>query len=148
VSLPAAPSTDQLLDLATALDRTLSWMRRHSPPVNLSMTALTTLSRLTDDGPLRISDLARHEGVSQPAMTSLLNRLEEQGLAQRRADPTDGRAALAAITPDGRAFIADRRAQRSRVLARQLQALPGDDQAALLAALPALERLTAQPGTR
>jgi DNA-binding MarR family transcriptional regulator len=140
-------SADSLQDLATALDRTLAWLRRNSPPAELSMTARTTLSRLADDGPSRISDLARDEGVTQPAMTSLVNRLEAMGLVQRRADPSDGRAALAAITADGIDYIGTRRRQRAEVLARQLAGLSDDDQRALLVALPALERLIGHPAT-
>jgi DNA-binding MarR family transcriptional regulator len=137
----ASPSRD-LVDLASALDRVMSWLRRHSPPTELSMTARTTLNRLAVDGPARISELARHEGVTQPAMTGLVNRLETMALVRREADPADGRAALAVLTDSGRTLIEDRRRQRALVLAGQLEELPPGDQQALLAALPALERLT------
>ncbi len=140
---PLAPAASELTELATALDRVMSWVRRQSPPSELSMTALTTLARLAVDGPVRISDLARHEGVTQPAMTGLVNRLEGMGLVQRQPDPSDGRAALAVITATGHDFIDRRRRQRATALAGQLSELPAADQAALLAALPALDRLTA-----
>jgi DNA-binding MarR family transcriptional regulator len=140
-----APESPELLDLAVALDRLWSWIRRHSPPTELSMTARTTLSRLADDGPARISDLARREGVTQPAMSGLINRLDGLGLARREADPADGRAALAVITDQGRDFMAERRRLRAEVLAHQVGALAEDDRRALLAALPALERLTGVP---
>ena len=43
-------------------------------------------------------------------MTTLVNRLEAAGQAERVADPTDGRAALVRITEAGRALL--RRAPR------------------------------------
>src|SRR5690349_11684183 len=106
------------------------------------MTAMYTLARLNDDGPARISDLARLEGMTQPGMTSLVNRLEDDGMVVRAADPTDARAALVGLTEAGRGWVVERRAERARVLAGQLQQLAAADVAALLAAMPAMGRLT------
>jgi len=137
---PAAPSA-AVVDLATSLDRVFAWMRRHRPPTSYSMTALTTLARLADDGPARISDLARLGGVTQPAMTGLVNRLEGEGMVRRAADPRDARAALVGLTATGQVWIVERRAERARLLAAELERLPADDLAVLLAAHPALDRL-------
>ncbi|HYZ57653.1 MAG TPA: MarR family transcriptional regulator, partial [Streptosporangiaceae bacterium] len=51
----------------------------------------------------RKPELAAAECVSQPSMSQLVQRLEQQGLATRASDPADGRAALIAITDAGRA---------------------------------------------
>jgi DNA-binding MarR family transcriptional regulator len=131
----------ELTDLAASLDSLLSWLRRNAPTDGYSMTARTTLVRLLTDGPARISDLARAEGVSQPAMTGLINRLENDDLVRRDPDPRDARAALVVLTEAGRLLIAERRAQRGQLLAAQLELLPPSDQQALLAAGPALDRL-------
>ena len=56
--------------------------------------------------PIRLTALAAKEGVSQPSMTQLIQRLERLGLVTRLADPDDGRAALIGIT--GRAKAARR----------------------------------------
>ncbi len=134
-----------LTQLAGSLDALLSWVRRHAPAAGYSMTARTTLSRLLIDGPARISELSRAEGVTQPAMTGLINRLETDGLVRRDPDPTDARAALVVITEAGAAFIAQRRAERGRLLAAQLTRLPAADRQALLAAASALDRLSTLP---
>jgi DNA-binding MarR family transcriptional regulator len=107
------------------------------------MTARATMARLQLEGPTRISDLARAEGVTQPALTGLVNRLEAEHLVRREPDPTDARAALVVLTDAGQAFIDQRRAERSRLLAAQVEQLAAADQEALLAALPALQRLAA-----
>jgi DNA-binding MarR family transcriptional regulator len=145
------PSTttqpSRLTDVAASLDALLSWVRRHAPTAGYSMTARTTLARLLTDGPARISDLAKVEGVTQPAMTGLINRLESESLVRRDPDPTHARAALVVLTEAGGLLIAERRAERGRLLAAQLERLPDADQQALLAALPALDRLANLPDT-
>ncbi|MBT0773084.1 MarR family transcriptional regulator [Kineosporia sp. J2-2] len=103
------------------------------------------MARLADDGPARISGLARLEGVTQPAMTGLVNRLEAEGKVRRDPDPTDARATLVGLTGAGRAMVAERRAERTRLLAAQLAQLDPADQEALLAAGPAMARLAQLP---
>jgi DNA-binding MarR family transcriptional regulator len=133
------PGVDQI---GAALERLVSWLRRNTPAQGYSLTLRMTVARLAADGPARISDLARLEGVTQPAMTGLVNRLEGEGMVTRRPDPQDARAALVTLTDAGWAFVLERRAERGRFLAVQLERLPDPDRRALEAALPALDRLT------
>jgi DNA-binding MarR family transcriptional regulator len=142
--VPTPPSIDhdELVELAGSLDMLLAWVRRNTPPSGYSMTARTTVTRLANDGPARISELARLEGVTQPAMTGLVNRLEGEGLVRRDPDPSDARAALVALTGAGRAFVGQRRTQRTQMLAAQLEQLDPADQEALLSAGSAIARLT------
>ncbi|MBV9594825.1 MAG: MarR family transcriptional regulator [Actinobacteria bacterium] len=103
---------------------------------------LHTLDSLDYVGPLRISELAEREGLTQPGMTALINRLEADGLAVRSPDPTDGRAALVSLTESGRARVHAYRAGRARFIGSRLADLADDHQRALLSALPALAALT------
>ena len=89
----------------------------------------------------RLCELNAPEGVSQPAMTQLVTRLEREGLVERASDPTDGRAVVVTVTEAGRTAVARRREGRARALADLLRGLPEEDHAAILAALPAIERL-------
>src|ERR1700761_8054945 len=73
--------------------------------VCVSRTEVGVLRRL-DAGPRRISELAADEGVTQPAITLLVNRLEERGWVLRTPDPTDGRAVLVSHTPTGEEALA------------------------------------------
>jgi DNA-binding MarR family transcriptional regulator len=132
--------------VAAAVERLSMWLRRQAP-VHVSSTTITTLDTLDAGGPLRISDLAERESISQPGMTTLVNRLGKAGLAARVADPTDGRATLVRITDAGRALLAERRAARVQTLLAELRRLSPDDRTALVAALPAVDHLTrtAQP---
>ncbi len=133
------PSLDEL---AGVVERLVTWLRRRTAVPGYSVTSRLTLARLQADGPARISDLARLEGVTQPAMTGLVNRLEGEGMVTRTADPSDARAALVALTDSGRAFVKTRRVERARVLSGRVERLSDADRAAILAALPALDRLS------
>ena len=120
-------------------------MLRDSAGGGLSITALSVLRRLADDGPRRITELAAAESVAQPTMTTLVSRLEARGLARRDADPADRRAVLAAVTDRGREQLAAVRAARAALLDERLAALDARDREALAAALPALDRLLDLP---
>jgi len=114
----------------------------------VSATALSLLDRLDVGGEHRVTDLAVLEAITQPAATALVNRLETRGWAERSADPSDGRATLVTITDAGRERLHRHREERSRRIADLLARLDAADQAALLAALPALRHLTAVPVAR
>ena len=110
-------------------------------PRDLSLTSLSTLSTLDRTGPRRITDLAAVEGVAQPSMTVLVSGLERSGLVERRADPTDGRVALVAVTEAGSDYIRARRRAGAEGFVQLIDKLPPDAAATLAAAIPALERL-------
>jgi DNA-binding MarR family transcriptional regulator len=131
-----------LEEFAGCLERLVGWLRRSTVLPGYSVTSRLTLTRLHVDGPARISDLARLEGVTQPAMTGLVNRLAGEGLVHRAADPTDARAALVELTDPGRTFVEARRAERVRVLAARVERLDEADRRTILDALPALDRLS------
>src|ERR1035438_1460353 len=126
---------------AARLERLIGLFRSLSPPNGLSLTAAATLATLERSGPSRLTSLAVKEGVSQPAMTQLIARLQESGLVNRDADPTDGRVVQVRLTDEGRAMLARRRAVRAERLAEILARLSPDEQAALGAALPAMDAL-------
>jgi DNA-binding MarR family transcriptional regulator len=132
------------LKLAAGLGRVSSLMRSLSVPRDLSMTTLSTLATLERFGPRRLTELATLEGVTQPAMTQIVSRLEREGLAERRGEPTDGRVVVVRITEAGRADLARRREAQAALLAALLAELSEADRAAIAAALPALDRLTAR----
>jgi DNA-binding MarR family transcriptional regulator len=131
---------DSLVDVADRIDRLLLWLRRQAPR-RLSTTAVSTLDTLEAEGPLRISALAEREALSQPGMTTLVNKLEAAGHAERLPDPADGRAALVRITASGRQLLRERHADRAVVLLSLLDELSPADQQALRSLAPVLSRL-------
>jgi DNA-binding MarR family transcriptional regulator len=121
-----------------AADRAL---RSLSPADGLSPTAAATLATLERSGPRRLTALAVQGGVTQPAMTQLIARLEDTGLVRREADPADGRVVQVRLTDQGRDTLARRRAVRAERLAVILDRISPQDRAALGAALPAIDAL-------
>ncbi|MGA4932551.1 MarR family winged helix-turn-helix transcriptional regulator [Streptomyces incarnatus] len=102
---------------------------------DLSFTAASTLARLEREGPVRLTLLAAAEGVAQPSMTQLVQRLERQGLVMRVDDAVDGRVTLIAVTDAGREVLAARRRSRDARLADLVAGLPDDDRRALADAM-------------
>jgi DNA-binding MarR family transcriptional regulator len=134
--------------VTAALERLISLFRSLSPHDGLSLTAAATLTTLERSGPCRLTALAIFEGVTQPAMTQLVDRLQGMSLLERTQDPADGRVVQVRITDEGRALLARRRAIRAERVAELLVRLRPDEQALLTAALPAMEALanTKRPG--
>jgi DNA-binding MarR family transcriptional regulator len=127
----SAPAND-LLDLVALVVRGLASNR------DLSLTAIATLSSLDRRGAQRITTLALAEGVSQPSMTQLVQRLEQRGLVRRESDPADGRVALVQLTEAGQSALLTRRQRNAERIAELLGGLPESDVLALADALAAV----------
>jgi DNA-binding MarR family transcriptional regulator len=142
--MPAEPATlpEQLELSVTRLAHVLI----RGADSTLSRTAASVLHRLATAGPQRVTELAAYESIAQPSATTLVGRLEAQGLVARAADPDDGRAVRVSVTPAGERLLAERRAARAQALGARLDALSDDERAALAAAIPLLERLAESPG--
>ncbi|MER5177275.1 MarR family transcriptional regulator [Streptomyces sp. NPDC002896] len=132
-------------DVVAFLDGLALLAVRHLTVRDMSITAAATLSRLARSGPVRLTKLAESEGVSQPSMTQLVQRLTKQGLVKRISDPDDGRVVLVSITDSGRRLSEERRRKRGERFADLLETLPAEDRQALADAarvgLPVLGRL-------
>lgn len=74
-------------------------------------------------------------------MTVLVRVLEESGMVERRADPTDKRVALVAVTETGASYVRSRRRAGADAFVKLISKLTDDELAALIAAVPALEHL-------
>lgn len=106
-----------------------------------SLIALRALANLQQEGDLRVGELAQRETVSQPAMTTTVNRLEAEGLVARRDDPSDARAAVVRITEDGAAELHEFRMSAAAAVRPALEQLDRDDLAVLARAAELLETL-------
>jgi DNA-binding MarR family transcriptional regulator len=141
---PAAPSPhDEASRLYVSLGRISRALRRDAHESPVGHGALSALATLTQRGPMRLGELAAAEAVSGPSMTRIVASLEGLGAVRRTCDPEDGRAALVQATPNGRRLVQAGRAARMTALRARLKALPADQQAQVLAAIPALEGLSA-----
>lgn len=133
--------------LVQVIEPLVRYARRIATAGDLSPAAASALARLGRDGPQRLTDLARAEGVSQPGMTQLVTRMERDGLVRRGEHAEDRRAVLVTATADGLALADRRRAERATALGQLIDRLDPADQDAIAAALPALARLAETAST-
>jgi len=122
-------------------DRLKELLRRELLSAECTVTQARTLATLRSEGPLRLTDLAQLQQVTQPSMSILVARMEGRGLVQKRHDPDSPRATRVSITGTGRALLDELLARRSDVLRDRLEALSEEELESLSAALPALEKL-------
>jgi DNA-binding MarR family transcriptional regulator len=82
-------------------------------------SALAYLARATPPNRLPMSELQglMHPRYSQPGLSRLVQRMEDDGLVERRPDPRDGRAAILALTRSGRQRFRDADVVYTRALA-------------------------------
>src|SRR6201989_1086899 len=107
----------------------------------LSPSQGAALVTVASHGPLTPSELATRERIQRPTAPRGLSRLEEAGLLQRAADPTDRRSSLITATPEGRALLAAQRERKDAYLARRLNGLDPEELAVLDRAAGILERV-------
>jgi DNA-binding MarR family transcriptional regulator len=130
-------------ELAAALPQRASALTRiffARTATGLSRTEVGLLAAVSTR-PRRITELAAMEGITQPAVTQLVNRLEQRGWVERRTDDRDGRAVLAAVTDAGQAALDRVRAEYRALLQEEMATLDDEQVETLAAAVDILDRL-------
>jgi DNA-binding MarR family transcriptional regulator len=92
-------------ELTRTLDADL--VREHDLPLS-SYEVLLFLND-SDEGRMRMSELADEVLLSRSGLTRLVDRLERQGLLKRERCASDARGLFAEITDEGRTVFADAR---------------------------------------
>jgi DNA-binding MarR family transcriptional regulator len=116
-------------------------LRAERAETGLTLTQLSTLAALERHGPSTPGVLAEFEKVQPPSMTRIVSSLEQRGLVERSAHPTDGRQVVVSATDDARDLLRADRRRREEWLSRQLAAMTTEEREALRAVAPLLERL-------
>src|SRR5690348_11136600 len=88
-------------DLTTVIEEFTTIFIRLPSVEKLSFTSLSVLHTLSRKGPMRLTDLTVTEQMTQPAITQMVRRLEDDGLVERQTDPRDARVVLIQLTPRG-----------------------------------------------
>ncbi len=139
----AASMIPRLLELNALLwpdtpDRTWeTWL-----DLELTMPQFKLLLLIASGKGFRVGDLALKLGVTAPTVTSILDRLVEQGLVRREDDPTDRRLVIARLTGQGRNLLQQLRVTTTTNLADCVQAMSPHDLWCLLVGMEALHRAT------
>jgi DNA-binding MarR family transcriptional regulator len=136
-------------DLASRLRLDISRLARRlrqEAGAELSPSQTAALATIENHGPLTPSEVAAREHVQRPTVTRVLARLEEAGLIERAADPTDRRSSLVSISQAGRDLLAAARTRKNAYLAERLESLDADDRATLDRAAAILEQMLQEGG--
>ena len=146
-----SPVTQLSGDLQRVLSKLFAVLRRGDPNRgensrnDLTLAQLSILLTLLDQGPIRMTELAARERVRTPTTTVAIRRLEKLGLVKRSRDPSDLRAVLVEVTPEGLIQHREALAARRAYLATMLTKLTDDERHTLAKALLPLERLGEEP---
>lgn len=130
----------QVAALAEAIKRFGSvFIRVAAPGVRseqaFSKQEMLALATLDLRGPSRMGAIARDLGVTQGAVTPLVDRLEKQGVVRRRRSEDDRRVWVTELTAQGRRIVEQRDESYERVAERMLEPLGSDERNQFIALL-------------
>lgn len=108
----------RLLDLLNALGSTtfrqMVWQRLSE--LDLTFAQSQVLFYVSDHPGCPMGDVAKAFGVTLPAVTHIVDRLEQKGLMARGAVPGDRRVTALELTANGRALAQELHATRTRAM--------------------------------
>lgn len=128
-------------DLRPVLLRLARELRKETADLGVTSRQATLLWLVRRNPGLSLAELAAEEGISPPALSGHVDRLERAGLLERVRSSDDRRRVGLQITGEGGRLLRRVRARRTTWLAQRLCALEPDELEAVDAALPALWRL-------
>jgi len=134
---------DDILDSVPIFFRRVSREEAHLGSKKFDPSRLV-LRAVWKRGPVRMSEIGKHMGISKPYMTLLVNRLIEDGLVERVQDPRDRRVINVTITEAGaaavRAFMRDAR----EIVIKNLSSLDSRDISSLHESMKRIRSITSK----
>jgi DNA-binding MarR family transcriptional regulator len=100
--------------------------------LDLPMGQFKAMATITMFGPQPVGELGRRLGISEPAVSLLVGKLEERGLVARVRDEEDRRRALVTATPAGDELAARLREGREEQVRHWLDELTDEELEGLL----------------
>lgn len=116
-------------------------LRREARALGASPEQVALLVSIKYAPGIGLRELAARERVSPPAMTKHVDRLERDGLVERRPSEEDRRRVGVTLTDEGQRLLRRVRSRRTAWLAQRLAELDESEQAALEAAVGPLTHL-------
>lgn len=130
----------RLLDLLNALGTTtfrqLLWQR--SSELDLTYAQSQVLFYAADHAGCHMGDVGKAFGVTLPAVTHIVDRLEEKDFLRRADDPVDRRAYVLELTRAGRALVAELHGLQMRGVEGVLRRMALEDRQRVIKGLEAL----------
>ena len=119
------PDSDARLaaDLALAVMRLARQLRFRNPQSPVSLSQLSALTTLANEGAMTPGALAIRERVRPPSMTRVIASLADMGFVDRAPHPVDGRQVLVSVSEAGAELVKAARRARQEWLAERLVTL-------------------------
>jgi MarR family transcriptional regulator, transcriptional regulator for hemolysin len=130
----------RLLDLLNALGSTtfrqLLWQR--ASELDLTYAQSQVLFHVADNAGCHMGDVAKAFGVTLPAITHIVDRLEEKQFLTRADDPADRRVYVLELTRAGRALVQELHGLQMRGVEGVLRRMSAEDRQRVIKGLEAL----------
>jgi len=140
-----------LADCHDAAHEVFAALNRSAGPellsLDLTMGQFKAMATLTINGPQPVGELGRRLGISEPAASLLVDKLEELGLAVRERDPQDRRRTLVTATAAAEELAARLRQGREEHILAWLGALSDEELDGLTRGFRGLMRVAAENAT-
>ncbi|OBF79842.1 MarR family transcriptional regulator [Mycobacterium sp. 852002-51163_SCH5372311] len=122
------PDSDARLasDLSLAVMRLARQLRFRNAQSPVSLSQLSVLTTLANEGAMTPGALALRERVRPPSMTRVVASLADMGFVDRTPHPVDGRQVLVSVSEAGAELVKAARRARQEWLAERLATLDDD----------------------
>jgi DNA-binding MarR family transcriptional regulator len=128
-------------DLRPVVLRLARGLRKETEQLGITSRQVTLLWLVRENRGMSLRELAAEEGISAPALSGHVDRLETAGLLARVRDGADRRRVGLVLTEEGERLLKRVRARRTTWLADLLRGLDEDELVAVERALVPLGRL-------
>ena len=128
-------------ELRPVLLRLARELRKETEQLGVTARQATLLWLVKRSPGLSLAELAAEEGISPPALSGHVDRLERVGLIERVRSSEDRRRVGLRLTDEGARVMRNVRARRTTWLTERLRVLDPEELAAVDAAMPALLKL-------
>jgi DNA-binding MarR family transcriptional regulator len=135
------PFEIEVTEFGQAIGLLVRRVRAAADSHELSLTEAAVMARLAKDGPATTADLARAEGMKPQSMGATIAALEEMGIVERKAHPSDGRQVNIALTAKGAAVRKIAKDAKRTWLAQAITQLDKQERETLFAAGEIIKRL-------
>ena len=139
-SRPRTAEAQRLVDLLNALGSTtfrqLLWQR--ASELDLTYAQSQVLFYVADHGGCHMGDVGKAFGVTLPAVTHIIDRLEQKQFVVRGSHPGDRRVYVLEATPQGKALVEELHAMQLRGVEDVLVRMSGEDRRGVIKGLEAL----------
>lgn len=133
-------------ELRPALTKLYVMYFRVSKQSDLTGPQLSIMSRLEENGPMRISQIAREEGIRMPTASNALHQLEQRDLVERIRDEIDRRGVSVRLTPRGQEELDRVGEERATNLTEMFKTLGDEERISLWRAADAFNHMAAEYG--